>query len=41
VNTFLAQGLGIVGIIPDIGLFQFALYLNQPFTVASIVKDTP
>jgi hypothetical protein len=41
IRPFLAQGLGALGIVPDGGLLEFALYFDQTFTTLIIVKDTP
>ena len=40
-RTFLTQFLGISRIIPDIRIFQLALYFLQSFALVSVVKDTP
>ena len=39
-RPLLAKGLGTVGLIPYIGLFEFALDLGQTFSFAFIVKGT-
>jgi hypothetical protein len=36
-----AQVLGAFGVIPDVGLFQFAGYFDQAFVLGVVVKDTP
>ncbi|EMP57202.1 hypothetical protein MSNKSG1_01228 [Marinobacter santoriniensis NKSG1] len=41
VRPLLAQGLGALGIVPDCGLLEFALYFDQTFTTLIVVKDTP
>jgi hypothetical protein len=40
-RPFLAEGLGTVGFVPDIGLFELALDLGQAFRLGVVVKDTP
>jgi hypothetical protein len=40
-RTFLAERLGSLGFIPDVGLLEFALNFGQAFRLAVIVKDTP
>ena len=40
-RTLLAEGLGTLGLVPYIGLFEFALDFGQAFSLALIVKDTP
>jgi hypothetical protein len=40
-RAFLAECLGPFGLIPNVGLFEFALDFRQPFRLAFIVKDTP
>jgi len=39
-RALLTQRLGALGFVPDIRLFEFALYLGQPLSFALIVKDT-
>lgn len=39
--ALLAQRLCTLGLIPDIGLFELALYFGEPFRLAVIVKGTP
>jgi hypothetical protein len=41
VRTFLTQGLGLVGVVPDVRVFQFPAYLFQAFALGIEVKDTP
>jgi hypothetical protein len=41
VGTLLAQGLGLVGVVPDVGVFQFPAYFFQAFALGIEVKDTP
>ncbi len=40
-GPFLAEGLGTLGLVPDIRLFELALNLGQPFRLSVVVKDTP
>jgi hypothetical protein len=40
-TALLAQSLRTLGLIPDIGLFELALYLGETFRLALVVKDTP
>jgi hypothetical protein len=40
-GSFLAQFLRALGIVPDIGLLELALYFLQPFALAFVLKDTP
>jgi len=40
-STLAAEFLGTLRIVPDVGLFQFAVYLFEAFALAGIVKDTP
>jgi hypothetical protein len=40
-RTLLAQFLGMLGIVPDIGVFQFATDLGQLLLLCFKVKDTP
>ena len=39
-RTFLAERLGALGFVPDIGLFELALDFYQSFCLAVVVKDT-
>jgi hypothetical protein len=39
-RPFFSQCLGPVRIIPDQGLFQFAINLDQAFRLSIVVKDT-
>lgn len=39
--AFLPQSLCPLRFVPDIRLFEFPLYLGQPFRFAVVVKDTP
>jgi hypothetical protein len=38
---FLAEGLGTLGLVPDIRFFELALDLGQAFRLTVVVKDTP
>ena len=40
-RALLTQILGALRIIPDAGVFQFALYFSQAITFVIVVKDTP
>jgi hypothetical protein len=40
-RPFLAQRLGAFGIVPDIGLGEFVLDLDQALGLVLVVKDTP
>jgi hypothetical protein len=40
-RPLLAERLRALGIVPDPGLFQFAIDFDQPFGLALEVKDTP
>jgi len=40
-SPFAAQGLGTLGVTPDIGCFQLPQDLLEPFFALSEVKDTP
>jgi hypothetical protein len=40
-GAFLAQLLGMFGIVPDVRVFQLAADLFEPFYLAIVVKDTP
>jgi hypothetical protein len=40
-GTLAAQGLGIFGVVPDIGVFQFPGYFFQTLFLGVVVKDTP
>jgi hypothetical protein len=33
--------LGTLGVVPDIGAFEFAVYFFETFDFAVVVKDTP
>ena len=39
--TFTTQGLRRCRDIPNVGVFQFAIYFFEPVLLASVVKDTP
>ena len=40
-GTLPAQGLCAFGIVPDVGAFEFAIDLFQPFDLGVVVKETP
>jgi hypothetical protein len=40
-GAFLAQLLGTFGVVPDVGVLQFATYFLQAFAFGVVVKDTP
>jgi len=40
-GTLAAQGLGVFGVVPDIGVFQFPGYFFQTLFLGVVVKDTP
>jgi hypothetical protein len=40
-GTFAAQGLGVLGVVPDIRAFQLAVYFFQTLALGVVVKDTP
>ena len=40
-RALLAQGLGPLGLVPDVRQGQFALYFDQSFALLVVVKDTP
>jgi hypothetical protein len=35
------QVLCVLGVIPDVGVFQLAVYFDQPIMFVIVVKDTP
>ena len=35
------QILGVLGIVPDVWVFQFAVNFDQPIMLVIVVKDTP
>ena len=39
-RTLLPQRLRTLGLVPDIGLFEFALNFGQAFSLSLVVKDT-
>jgi hypothetical protein len=39
--AFLAQRLGLFGVVPDLGVLEFAEDLGQSFLFGFEVKDTP
>jgi len=40
-GAFTTKRLGIFRLIPDSGIFQFSIYLNQTFKLGIEVKGTP
>lgn len=40
-RPFLAQSLGIFGLVPDRGFTELALYFGETFLLLIEVKDTP
>jgi len=40
-GTLAAQGLGALGVVPDVGVFQFTLYFFQALALGIVVKETP
>lgn len=40
-GTFAAQGLGILGLVPDGRVFQLAVDFDQAVMLVIVVKDTP
>jgi hypothetical protein len=40
-RPFAAKGLRALGSVPDGGVFQLSLYLDEPLTLDVEVKDTP
>jgi hypothetical protein len=40
-RAFLAQLLGALGIVPDVGILQLPPYFFQAFILDVVVKDTP
>jgi hypothetical protein len=40
-RPFAAQLLGLVGLVPDAGVFQLAADFFQPFLLAVVLKETP
>jgi hypothetical protein len=36
-----AEGLGLVGVVPDLRVFEFAAYFGEPLALAVVLKDTP
>jgi hypothetical protein len=35
------QILGVFGVVPDVRVFQLAVYFDQPIMLLIVVKDTP
>jgi len=40
-GAFAAQLAGLVGVLPDGGVFQLAGYFFEPFLLAVVLKETP
>jgi hypothetical protein len=40
-GTLAAQGLGVLGVVPDIRVFEFPVYFFQTLALGVVVKDTP
>src|SRR5690606_15380219 len=40
-GTLAAQALGVFRIVPDVGVFEFAVYFDQAISFLIVVKDTP
>ncbi|KXK71385.1 hypothetical protein BC89_08215 [Pseudomonas monteilii] len=40
-GTLAAQGLGVLGLVPDVGVFQLAVDFDQAVMLVIVVKDTP
>jgi hypothetical protein len=40
-GTFAAQLLRVFGVVPDVRIFQLAVYFFQAFALGIVVKDTP
>jgi hypothetical protein len=41
VSALLAQLLRALGVVPDVGVFQFPAYFLQALALGVVVKDTP
>jgi len=41
VGAFTAQVLGVLGVVPDVWVFQFPGYFFQTLFLGVVVKDTP
>jgi hypothetical protein len=40
-RPFLAERLGAIRLVPDVGFFQFPLDFSQALSISFVVKDTP
>jgi hypothetical protein len=40
-RAFLAEGLRLVRVVPDLGVLELARYLGETLTLAVVFKDTP
>jgi hypothetical protein len=40
-GAFAAQALGPLGVVPDVGQFELAVYFFQTLLLGVVVKDTP
>ena len=40
-RPFLAERLGPIRLVPDVGFFQFSLDFSQALSISFVVKDTP
>jgi hypothetical protein len=40
-GAFAAQVLCVFGVVPDVRVFEFAVYFDQTIMLVIVVKDTP
>ena len=40
-SAFTAQALGVFGLVPDVRVFEFAVYFDETIMLLIVVKDTP
>ncbi|EQM73537.1 hypothetical protein L686_04955 [Stutzerimonas stutzeri MF28] len=40
-GTLTAQVLGVLGLVPDVRVFEFAVYFDETIMLLIVVKDTP
>ncbi|KJS74550.2 MAG: hypothetical protein JL55_22885 [Pseudomonas sp. BICA1-14] len=40
-GAFTAQALGVFRLVPDVGVFEFAVYFDETIMLLIVVKDTP
>ncbi|MCY1276206.1 hypothetical protein D9M70_248650 [compost metagenome] len=40
-GAFTAEVLGVFGVVPDVGVFEFAVYFDETIMLLIVVKDTP